>query len=126
MFRQMFVPAVVLSLVACGGGGGQSDDDLQFGETVPSEATLCAFAMGVTTRDQLESVLGDPTSFHDDPSGSSVQYWYGDAQVTGDPKIMLLGFFESAFFTQIPYRSAGAISARTRPTGHRPTAESCA
>jgi hypothetical protein len=71
MFKQLFVSAIFVALIGCGGGGDHSDDDLQFGQTVPSAATLCTFTMGVTTRGQVEAVLGAPTHFSDDPSGSS-------------------------------------------------------
>jgi hypothetical protein len=108
MFKQIFVPAIFVALVGCGGGSDQPDDDLQFGQTLPSEATLCTFTMGVTTRGQVEAVLGEPTYFTDDPSGSSVQYWYGNAQLPNGLKTMLMSFdendvFEFALLSQIPY-----------------------
>jgi hypothetical protein len=107
MFKNHLLLAIIIAGTGCG-GGDSSDDDLQFGTDVPSEATLCTFTIGVTTRDQIEAVLGEPTNFNDDPSGASVQYWYGNAAVTFDLKVLLVGFdeegiFESALTTQIAY-----------------------
>jgi len=108
MNKYICASAFIVVAAGCGGGGDAPDDELQFGKTVPSEATLCTFTMGVTTRQRVEMVLGPPTNFSDDDSGSSVQYWYGNAAIPADLKTMLLGFdesgiFESALFSQIPY-----------------------
>jgi hypothetical protein len=108
MNKYIFVSAFVVLAAGCGGGGGSSDNGLQFGKTVPSEATLCTFTMGVTTRDQVETVLGPPTNFSDDDLGSSLQYWYGNAAVPSDLRTMLFGFddegiFDNASLSQIHY-----------------------
>jgi hypothetical protein len=108
MNQYIFVSAVIVVVAGCGGGGGHPDNGLQFGKTVPSEATLCSFTMGETTREQVETVLGPPTNFSDDDLGTSVQYWYGNAAVLADFRTMLLAFdesgiFESASLSQMPY-----------------------
>ena len=108
MSKYTFAVVAGLFFAGCGGGGDVAGEEIEFGAQAPSEATLCSFTVGRTTRAEVEARLGEPTSFSDEPSGSTVQYWYGS---TADPthlRMLVLSFdqestFEHASTTQIPY-----------------------
>ena len=108
MSKCTFAVVAGLVLAGCGGGEGSPDGEIDFGQSAPSEVTLCSFTVGQTTRAQVEATLGEPTSFSDEPGGSTVQYWYGS---TSDPthlRMLVFSFdegskFDRASTTQIPY-----------------------
>jgi hypothetical protein len=78
-----FSIAMLVTLVLSGCGGGSDDDadhDQQFIEQVPTEAVLCSLIPGVSTRADVERVLGEPTGFTESPERAILQYWYGSLQ----------------------------------------------
>lgn len=79
---------IVAVLLGCGGGGGkEANDDLadQIGliEEFPTDAELCSLTMGVSTRADVEDVLGAPTNESETSLGVLLQYWYGSYQEFG-------------------------------------------
>jgi hypothetical protein len=66
--------------------------------------------IGATTREQVESILGEPTNFSDSVLGSTLQYWYGDFATPGNFRTILVNFnpqgiFDGATTTEVPYPS---------------------
>lgn len=76
--------------IGCGGGadgggsGGGATDELtdDFGLIAerPTEAELCSLIIGVSTRADVEEVLGPPTNESESSLGVDLQYWYGSYQ----------------------------------------------
>ena len=86
---------IVGLLLGCGGGGGKDTEyDIGLIAERPSAATLCELTIGVSTLDDVERALGEPTNESESSQGVTLQYWYGSYEEfsTGQGATLVFGF----------------------------------